>query len=150
VASRATLLKERTSPAAAADDVIVPGKEAAPKALRSGPAAVGSQATALAPDDHPERAVAATPEPSEDDVTRLPRPLPAGSVVCLCTGCGRHFLSTKAFDAHQTLSDAGDVVCHRPGTTNGTRTMVVVERRGARWWAFPTRPAPTIARRGVR
>lgn len=94
------------------------------------------------PKSKPRGAEILTPEPSDDALSMAARELPHGSVVCLCNACGRYFLSVRAFDAHQGLTANGDVICHRPGTTKGTRTMVLVERAGFWWWAFPKQAGP--------
>lgn len=43
-----------------------------------------------------------------------------------CTGCGEHFTSDAAFDAHQTMArdSRGTVTCHDPAGLTGRRTLV--------------------------
>lgn len=65
-----------------------------------------------------------------DAATMEERRFTTGSVRCRCGGCGRHFGGVSAFDAHQRLTDAGDVLCIYPGTVGLT---VMTDGRGA-WW----------------
>lgn len=73
--------------------------------------------------------------PGGGDPTRRERPIAVGTNRCRCGGCGRHFGGVTGFDAHQTLTATGDVVCHDPAT----RGLVVIESGGFAWWS---RPAP--------
>ena len=73
--------------------------------------------------------------PNDGDPTRTERTLAVGSNRCLCRGCGRHFGGPSTFDRHQTLTDAGDAVCHDPAA----RGLVVTWKGGHAWWSSPAR-----------
>ncbi len=72
--------------------------------------------------------------------TKIPASLTLaiGSPRCQCAGCGRYFLSSSAFDRHQTLGKDGRAICHDPATlrtkdkrTNTDRPAMVCKQG---WW----------------
>lgn len=65
-----------------------------------------------------------------DGQTMTSRRFTIGSVRCRCGGCGRHFGGVTAFDSHQRLNDAGDVLCIYPGNVGLT---IKTDGRGS-WW----------------
>jgi hypothetical protein len=65
---------------------------------------------------HDERPESSRDRPSRADGEGDPGTLPLrpGSRQCRCGKCGRYFWSAAAFDRHQRLDHAGNVICRNP------------------------------------